>query len=1044
MTARLPAQFVHTDQERVVRLRQTRERLPSLVVKLAEVLQTGSTVQKPFRYLPQAFNARDDVLLRDKKYTIIDQMRRHPVIKDAMRAKRAVLIQGWSTTPAREKDLASIAVAKFVSDMCDRMRGGFIGRLRRYTNSFEYGFSLHEQKLEIVTVGPWLGMVGIEDWHYRLPHFLDFERCKETGRVLVLQRQPGGGAPRKAYADQMLWYVYQGDLDPWRGEGDLRSAYNDWWMCDTTEKLLAIHLEAMGTGKVKVGVDLENDFRDLTDEMLAEALKVIDNWQNLFALIEFPGLKIDLMEAGEPSGQHYITAIEHFEERMRQAIGKPDLMAPKSEGDAGSYARAKVQKGQHYAELGEVQNDIEENIPEQCFRPLLEANGIPLDYLPGFRLSPPEPDQGLEYAKAYDAGLAAGSLQKGPQDEAWYRQQIGAPEREAEAPAATPAAVPQPGALGPAAQGLARAIFGDLRSRKVFAVATVPDADAEPDAEPSTLWVRIPIPAPVADELAIPGGEAPEDLHITLAYVGRQDELPADVDPIEVRSSLTNALAEQAPLRARISGVGRFLASTTSEGRDVVYASVDAPGLVYLRQLVAQALRAVGLPPRTDHDFDPHITLAYQDEASDVELAALGSYEFLIDHITLGFFGEDFDLALEGLTLHTFAAPGSGGQFAPGGGRVPGSGGSSTAGAGGSGGAAPRTVKDAVDSKEAEARATREEAERIDEKVAGDDDALIDHYMTSDEAGEYRTAKTELDTAQSQLEEVSSLKDDGVVAKFTTPADQERYARLNKDWERQHAEVQALETRRRALMDGAQPSKPGELLQVGTKQRRAIEELDRTTDGIVVIADKAEARRSKRVEQLEGKVAKLEPKVERLKGDLADKALERHESKQSDLESKADSLDSQAEAIRKAAERHARKRGKKKHEREAEPAQSRPAFDPVQFKAEVVQVCVDAMREALKQKIDASPPPADPAPALFQAVEQLRDSIAVVAHEFRDEPPKPEPEPPPPPPEPQRLIVEMPPQPPAKARVIKVRRDSAGRPIEYRLDDGAEKEETDG
>lgn len=60
--------------------------------------------------------------------------------------------------------------------------------------------------------------------------------------------------------------------------------------------------------------------------------------------------------------------------------------------------------------------------------------------------------------------------------------------------------------------------------------------------------------------------------------------------------------------------MGRFSASETSEGRDVIYASVDSPGLFDFRRVLVERIRvASGLTPLATHGFTPHTTIAYVD-----------------------------------------------------------------------------------------------------------------------------------------------------------------------------------------------------------------------------------------------------------------------------------------------------------------------------------------------------------------------------------------------------------------------------------------------
>ena len=112
---------------------------------------------------------------------------------------------------------------------------------------------------------------------------------------------------------------------------------------------------------------------------------------------------------------------------------------------------------------------------------------------------------------------------------------------------------------------------------------------------------------PLADALAVPGGLEPDDLHVTLAFLG---ELSAEQER-RLRNVVASVAAEHrnGPLRGEISGTGVFSAGP----KPVTYASVDLPGLPDLRDRLVRALDDAGIPVNREHGFTPHMTLAYRD-----------------------------------------------------------------------------------------------------------------------------------------------------------------------------------------------------------------------------------------------------------------------------------------------------------------------------------------------------------------------------------------------------------------------------------------------
>jgi 2'-5' RNA ligase len=113
------------------------------------------------------------------------------------------------------------------------------------------------------------------------------------------------------------------------------------------------------------------------------------------------------------------------------------------------------------------------------------------------------------------------------------------------------------------------------------------------------------LPADVAEAVAVDGGLPPEQLHVTLAYLG--EELTAEQR--EAAGRVTGEVAGRHPrLAGQLGGLGQFPAG---EDGVPVFAPVDVPGMVELRQDLVRSLAAAGLPVPAEHDFTPHATLTY-------------------------------------------------------------------------------------------------------------------------------------------------------------------------------------------------------------------------------------------------------------------------------------------------------------------------------------------------------------------------------------------------------------------------------------------------
>ncbi|MEO7260263.1 MAG: phage portal protein [Jatrophihabitantaceae bacterium] len=117
-------------------------------------------------------------------------------------------------------------------------------------------------------------------------------------------------------------------------------------------------------------------------------------------------------------------------------------------------------------------------------------------------------------------------------------------------------------------------------------VALYPDADA-------------------ARGLAVPGGLAAEDLHVTLAYLGTG----LGADEVDTAQDLLRSIARQhAGLAGTVAGLGHF--PDAGDGA-AFYAPVDVNGVSELRDRLVDELTAAGVPVSTEHGFLPHVTLSW-------------------------------------------------------------------------------------------------------------------------------------------------------------------------------------------------------------------------------------------------------------------------------------------------------------------------------------------------------------------------------------------------------------------------------------------------
>jgi hypothetical protein len=123
-----------------------------------------------------------------------------------------------------------------------------------------------------------------------------------------------------------------------------------------------------------------------------------------------------------------------------------------------------------------------------------------------------------------------------------------------------------------------------------------------------------------AVQLAVPGGEAPESLHLTLAYVADSADAD-DVTFARIVTALADVAALQSLISGKVGGAGCFYGSDSSDGRDVYYAVPDVPDLDFFREQVVRAMGQAGVfVGGGDHAYTPHITLAYGGAGADIPM----------------------------------------------------------------------------------------------------------------------------------------------------------------------------------------------------------------------------------------------------------------------------------------------------------------------------------------------------------------------------------------------------------------------------------------
>ncbi|MGW5477704.1 2'-5' RNA ligase family protein [Streptomyces sp. NPDC004008] len=166
---------------------------------------------------------------------------------------------------------------------------------------------------------------------------------------------------------------------------------------------------------------------------------------------------------------------------------------------------------------------------------------------------------------------------------------------------------------------------------------------ASPDYSDDGMIALYP-PSEVAQALAVDGGLPPEEMHVTVAYLGDT----ADIDA-EVLREVVAQLAERPPFTVRFAGHARF----TGGDKDVIVALADSPYLEDLRRDILDALSERGINPPRDHGYTAHCTITYIDPGEESPLARLDSQPVEFTSLAAVHGTERTDFPLE----HPIAAP---------------------------------------------------------------------------------------------------------------------------------------------------------------------------------------------------------------------------------------------------------------------------------------------------------------------------------------------------------------------------------------------------
>ncbi len=166
----------------------------------------------------------------------------------------------------------------------------------------------------------------------------------------------------------------------------------------------------------------------------------------------------------------------------------------------------------------------------------------------------------------------------------------------------------------------------------------------------SGIMVAFMLDKATADKLAVPGGEDPADMHVTLAYLGKPGAVDMSKMPA-LRKAVEEYAAEHAPVSGTIDGPVRFGAKPQTEGRDVCVAAFCNPGIQEFRAGLVGAIKAVGVDVPRPFDYRPHVCVKYIPVGEDMPVQRIPPTPVTFGAVTLSVGGERESFPLSGIVV---------------------------------------------------------------------------------------------------------------------------------------------------------------------------------------------------------------------------------------------------------------------------------------------------------------------------------------------------------------------------------------------------------
>lgn len=367
-------------------------------------------------------------------YQTYRRMQHDPQVRACLSTKKfAVLSQGWEIH-AESEEPEDVAVADFVRDQLDGMKGSILDVLYDVLDALALGMSLAEINYTLIESGEWVGMVGLLSIKSKDP--ADYQL--ETDQFLNLTALRG--VQGESYdVRKFLIYSYMPAYQNPLGQSDLRAAYQAWRVKHQLLVWWAKYLEKFGMPTVVGSYDATKGYG--TDQQ-RELLGIVAQVHNESAVVLPSDMEMKLLETSRSGGALFEELVAYLDRAIAKSILGQTLTSDSGGGAGGStFALGSVHQDVLMYYLHKIQRDLEGAVGEQILKPLVLMNFAAGTACPRFSLGQID-DGRMQTAAALVKDMVAGKVVA--PDEPWIREYLGLPAAPVPDPMADPLPVIPP------------------------------------------------------------------------------------------------------------------------------------------------------------------------------------------------------------------------------------------------------------------------------------------------------------------------------------------------------------------------------------------------------------------------------------------------------------------------------------------------------------------------------------------------------------------------------------------------------------------------